>query len=219
MKTRELNEEAAGKERLQPPAGRSDHILNGRQELIDPFSPGGLMQRILLTLTALSLATTGYTDEKPAPRLEKSPLGSMPNSSAFADIHFGGQPSKADLAEAKKKGIKSVLNLRTAGETDLDEGPLVKELGLKYYHVPFQGAAALTDEVFEKTRSILNDKNARPLLLHCGSANRVGAIWLAHRVLDHKVPYEDALKEAKAIGLQTPGLVEKAKSYVERNKK
>lgn len=168
---------------------------------------------------AICLLTPLEANDKPTIKLEKKKLGAMPNSSALADIFFGGQPSKEDLVEAKKKGIKSIINLRTREEMDFDEGEYVKELGIIYFQIPFQGVAGLTDEVFDKTRVILNDKSARPLLFHCLTANRVGAVWLAHRVLDQKVSFEEALKEAKEIGLKTPGFVDKAKDYIERKKK
>jgi protein tyrosine phosphatase (PTP) superfamily phosphohydrolase (DUF442 family) len=158
-------------------------------------------------------------DDKPAPRVEKAEIGKMPYASSFADLYFGGQPSPEDLKVARDKGIKAVLNLRAASELDYDEGELVRKLGLKYHHVPFQGPDMLTDEIFEKVRAILKDKGSRPLLFHCASANRVGAVWLAHRVLDHKVGFDEALKEARTIGLRTPAYVDRARSYIDRKQK
>ncbi len=54
--------------------------------------------------------------------------------------------------------------------------------------------------------------------MHCRSANRVGAIRLAHRALDHGLSYDQALDEAKTVGLKLPAFVEKAKDYLDRNK-
>lgn len=77
----------------------------------------------------------------------------------------------------------------------------------------------LTDKVFDETRKLLNDKAKRPLILHCASANRVGAVWLAHRVLDGGLKYEEALSELKTVGLKLPAFEQKAKDYIERKKK
>jgi hypothetical protein len=44
----------------------------------------------------------------------------------------------------------------------------------------------------------------------------VGAVWLAHRVLDGGLSYDDALKEAKTVGLKTPAFEEKVKDYIRR---
>ena len=51
------------------------------------------------------------------------------------------------------------------------------------------------------------------MILHCSSANRVGAVWLAHRVLDGGLKYNEALSEAKTVGLKLPAYEERVKEY------
>lgn len=63
--------------------------------------------------------------------------------------------------------------------------------------------SVLTDAVFDETRAWLTDDGKKPLLLHCHSANRVGAIWLAHRVLDDGLMLAAAEREATLVGLNT----------------
>ena len=63
---------------------------------------------------------------------------------------------------------------------------------------------------------MLGDKKKQPLMLHCGSANRVGAIWLVHRVLDDGIDVDVAVVEAKKVGLRVPSYLEKAKDYIAR---
>jgi hypothetical protein len=55
-------------------------------------------------------------------------------------------------------------------------------------------------------------------LVHCFSAGRVGAAWLAHRVLDDGLSVEAALDEANTIGLKKDDYIQKAKDYVQRMK-
>ena len=90
---------------------------------------------------------------------------------------------------------------------------------MNYVHLPFRSPDSLTDEVFDRVRKILGDPERKPVFVHCGSANRVGAVWLVHRVLDDKVPLDRALKEAKKVGLRAPAYVDKAKDYIARHKK
>ena len=66
-------------------------------------------------------------------------------------------------------------------------------------------------------RELLRDTNNQPMMMHCGSANRVGAIWLIYRVLDEGWTYEDALKDAESVGLRSAELTERAKKYIEAN--
>lgn len=130
-------------------------------------------------------------------------------------IFFASQPDASGFEAAKRGGIKTVINLRHADEIELDEAEVVGSLGLTYLHLPWNGPEELTDEVFDRTREMLESAE-KPVLLHCASANRVGAVWLPYRVLDGGWDVEDALEEARAIGLKTPEYEEKALDYIER---
>jgi hypothetical protein len=55
-------------------------------------------------------------------------------------------------------------------------------------------------------------------MLHCGSANRVGAIWLAHRVLNDGVELQTAREEAKEVGLRTVGYEQRALQFIAKEK-
>ncbi len=65
---------------------------------------------------------------------------------ASDNIFFGGQPTPEDLKGMAKRGVKTVINLRTPDE-DQPELPLdhaaaeAEALGMKYVHIP----AALND--------------------------------------------------------------------------
>ena len=69
--------------------------------------------------------------------------------------------------------------------------------------------------MLDRTREVLSDHERKPILVHCASANRVGAVWLAHRVLDDGLAYEAALAEAKTVGLKAPALEQRAKEYID----
>lgn len=158
-------------------------------------------------------AKTGPKSKKP-PKLEACKLGSTYNVHRLGKVYLAGQPSADDFAIAKKDGIKTVINLRTPGEMRFDEKGVLKGLGLEYHYLPFAAPDTLKDEIFEKSLKVLGDKKKQPVLLHCASANRVGAIWLVHRVLTDKVPFDKALKEAKEVGLRFPPYEAKAKAYI-----
>ncbi|RMF43867.1 MAG: methyltransferase domain-containing protein [Planctomycetota bacterium] len=102
-------------------------------------------------------------------------------------------------------------------EVEWDEAGLLRKAGIEFISVPFAGPDSLTDEVFDKVRKLLRESQQHPTLVHCGSANRVGAVWLAYRVLDEGVPLEQAVEEAKQVGLRTPEYLERAKDYIQRH--
>ena len=100
---------------------------------------------------------------------------------------------------------------------DWDEAGHFTKAGFDYEQLGFSGPDSLTDEVFGKAREAFRGaSNDRKLICHCGSANRVSAVWLAYRVLDQGIDWMTALTEAKQTGLRTTGYIEKAKAYIEK---
>lgn len=175
----------------------------------------------LSTLEADEKKADGNSRNKPTKpkKLEECELGSTYNVHRLGDIYLAGQPSQNDFAVAKREGIKTVINLRQPSELPFDQKETLKNLGLEYHHIPFALPQTLTDKVFEKCLKVLSDRKKQPVLLHCKSANRVGAIWLVHRVLNDKVQYDKALKEAKEVGLRYPPYEAKARLYIAQKTK
>jgi len=68
--------------------------------------------------------------------------------------------------------------------------------------------------VAERFLQAVADPANQPVYIHCGSANRVGAMWFIKRVrLDGWTP-DRAMAEAEAIGLRSAGLKRFAQDYV-----
>lgn len=176
-------------------------------------------------LVATLLAAGSCTHQKKADnglpetaQLEDYKLGSIKKLTTFGGLYFAGQPSPDDLALAREQGFKTVINFRHAKEVPWDEQRVVEQLGMNYVHLPFSGADELTDEVLRSGRALLRDVE-RPAMVHCGSSNRVGAIWYAARVLDHGATEDDALEEAKKAGLRSKGYIDRARAYVEQERR
>ena len=151
--------------------------------------------------------------------IEAATLGNTRNVYKIGDVYFAGQPDKADLEKIKNVGVNTVINLRMPDEVSWDEKQAVNELGMIYYNLPLGSADMMTPELSETLRGLLNNVDNLPLLLHCGSANRVGAMWLIYRVIDDGLSYEEALAEAKTVGLRSDALTNKAKELVELHQK
>jgi hypothetical protein len=52
------------------------------------------------------------------------------------------------------------------------------------------------------------------VFIHCGSANRVGGMWMIKRVLQDKWALDRAKTEAQAIGLNSEPLTAFATEYI-----
>ena len=143
-------------------------------------------------------------------------LGAAKNVHNLKNLYFSGQFSEADVLEIKRQRIMRVISLRTSGEVAWDERGAVEDAGMEFTAIPFKSPDSLTDEVFQRVRETLSASQQKTLL-HCGSANRVGCVWLPYRVLDEGVALDAALAEARVIGLSSQVLEAKAIDYISRN--
>lgn len=150
--------------------------------------------------------------------LEPYACGTIQRLHTQGGVFLASQPAPADFEQAEEGGVRTVVNLRKdAEQPDFDERAFVEGLGVAYVHLPWSGPDELTETVFDEARAILSTAE-RPMLVHCSSGNRVGAVWIPYRVLDQGVPLEDALAEARTIGLRSPAFEAKAIEYVERHR-
>jgi uncharacterized protein (TIGR01244 family) len=133
-----------------------------------------------------------------------------------ATVGCGGAVDPAAMSVLKKEGYVSVINLRLANEegANIEDGrAAAKAAGLKYIHLPFN-AAMPDSKVVDSFLAAVADKSNQPVFIHCGSANRVGGVWMIKRALQDKWPLDRALTEAKAIGLNNPALQTFATDYI-----
>jgi uncharacterized protein (TIGR01244 family) len=130
-----------------------------------------------------------------------------------------GQPRPEHFAYLKHKGVKTVLNLRTPGEHRADEEQAeVERLGMTYINIPVVYRAP-TDSQVDEFLKITDDPANRPMLIHCTAAIRAGAFWMIRRIVRDGMSYDDALAEARKVGLvNAPHLEEFVKGYVSRRK-
>lgn len=127
----------------------------------------------------------------------------------------GGQPSVTAYAKLAASGFHSVLNLRTAQEdVNLkEEKNAVEKAGMRYINIPIVSTAPTSGQVTEFLAAV-QDKSLQPIMIHCASANRVGALWMIYRVLGQGWPLEKALQEATRIGLTSSTLKRFAIDYI-----
>jgi uncharacterized protein (TIGR01244 family) len=153
-------------------------------------------------------------------QVKKSDLPGVRNYSRVdATVGCGGATDPAAMVGLRKEGYVSVINLRLANEpgADVEAGRAAAQAaGLKYIHLPFNGASP-DPKVVSDFLSAVADKSNQPVFVHCGSANRVGAVWMIKRVLQDGWAVERAQTEAEAIGLTSPQLVAFATTYIKEH--
>jgi uncharacterized protein (TIGR01244 family) len=169
-----------------------------------------LLAVTFLTVTGLSLACRQTPEQTPdVVSTAASDIGEvtaapelLPNQTVPAEgIVSGGQPTPQQLAAARDAGYRTVINLRQPDEPGVgDEAEIVGTLGMEYVSIPVAGAAGLTRENVETFATAL-EKAEYPVVLHCSSGNRIGALMaLKAAWLDGKTP-EEAMQIGLASGL------------------
>ena len=124
----------------------------------------------------------------------------------------GGKPSPEALGRLKEQGFKTVVDLRTEAEGTAEEKQAVLAQGLRYVAVPISPATFSAADVAAVAK-VLKDPAAAPVLLHCASANRVGAVWAVMQV-QQGLPLEEAEAAGQVIGLTSPAMVEAMRRVV-----
>lgn len=116
-------------------------------------------------------------------------------------IGTGGQLADGAMAELKGMGFKTVVSLLNPREGLEAEREAAHEAGLNFYSISVSSKAP-TEEQVREFAGIVSATGNYPILVHCASSNRVGAMWALYR---HQmgVPAEIALEEGKAAGLKT----------------
>jgi uncharacterized protein (TIGR01244 family) len=155
-------------------------------------------------------------------QVKKSEMPGIRNYSRVdATVGCGGAVDPSAMSALKKEGFVSVINLRQASEpgADIDAGRAAAQAaGLKYIHLPFN--VAMPDaKVVDSFLAAVADKSNQPVFVHCGSANRVGGVWMVKRVLQDGWAIDRAQAEGEAIGLSNPDMKAFALSYIKDHQK
>jgi len=132
----------------------------------------------------------------------KDPFVDIPNFHQVDDILYrGGQPNQNGLNKLKSLGIKTIVSLRGENEKTLQEGELVKSLGMNFYNLPMSIYQRPSDEQVLDFLEIVLTRDNQPVFIHCTSGrDRTGAIVAMYRVLVSDLTIKQAYKEAKSLG-------------------
>lgn len=170
---------------------------------------------VLLLATALAAACSApeppAAETAPAERPSAAaspddaglPALDMPNAGQpLEGVVTGGQPTQEDLEKLAARGFATVVNLRPEGENGTSgERATVEALGLRYVSLPIAGAEDLTEANALALDALLDDTALRPMLLHCGSSNRVGALVALAAFHGDGLSADEALDRGMAAGL------------------
>ncbi len=171
---------------------------------------------LLAFFLTVNLTTRGFAEDVNRTEVTQSPttpaLGASkkkPDLPNFHEVHpflyRGGEPSEEGLAELKKMGVSTVIDLRAPSERKTDEPEQAKKLGLHYInlvmdsHAPTQAQVdkmmSTVDEAKKETEA--GEKNKK-VFLHCAhGSDRTGCMVGIWRVTRDGWDYPAAYQEMR----------------------
>ncbi|MBL4819654.1 MAG: hypothetical protein JKY98_01510 [Gammaproteobacteria bacterium] len=129
-------------------------------------------------------------------------------------IFASGQPTQEQVGVLADAGIRHVISLRTDGELDWDESELVESLGMEFHSLPVSGRTGVTSSNAQTLEQILARLDGQPVLVHCGTSNRVGALK-AVTARDGGASIEQALEQGRRWGLT--GMAQRVRDQLSGN--
>lgn len=118
------------------------------------------------------------------------------------NLYIAGQPEANAFPAIAKVGIRHVINLRPPAETpELNEAAMATQQNMAYYNIPVNGKAGLTRDNVILLDQVLRKIGNEKTLLHCSSANRVGALMALRAAWLNGASVEEALSEGERHGL------------------
>lgn len=175
------------------------------------------MLKTLAGATAALFVTTAIF----AQDVSKAPVEGIRNFARLGTtVACAGATSADALAEIKKMGFVSVINLRLASEPNAEvekEEAAAKDVGLRYVHVPFDGKP--NPSAADQFLAAITAPGAEPAFIHCAGGNRAATMWLIKRLVVDGWDQERAVKEAVALGQTSEELRKWALEYAAQKRK
>ncbi|HLU05538.1 MAG TPA: sulfur transferase domain-containing protein [Woeseiaceae bacterium] len=123
-------------------------------------------------------------------------------SSPVQGIVTAGRLDADNVRSVHEAGIRHVIDLTLDEETpDFDEAAAVRDAGMRYSNLPVQGASGLTLKNVQAFDTLLRESE-RPVLVHCSSSNRVGAMAALRAAWMEGKTMEEAIAIGKEWGLR-----------------
>lgn len=135
------------------------------------------------------------------PAGEPVTIAGMSNTVRVGNLLFGGQPSQKALRTLAEQGYRTVLTTRAAGELTWDEQALADSLGLHFVSIPMaKPVSTITDEQVHAFDALMQGVD-EPMILHCGSGNRVAGLWAVWLAEHRGMSTDEAMRLGEMAGM------------------
>jgi len=148
---------------------------------------------------------------------EKLKLDGVPNAGKISDaLMRGAQPSEQGLAELKKLGVTTVVDLRGNRGPVTRERAEVEALGMRFVGIPVNGWSAPSNAQVAEFLKLFQEDPKQKIFVHCYfGQDRSGVMVAAYRIAQQNWTAEQAMAEMYSFGFHNH-LYPSMKSYVRR---
>lgn len=142
----------------------------------------------------------------PSMNLDALQQAGIANLSIHGELYSGGvictgQLTEAQMALLSDEGVKTFISLRVATENGAGwEEAYAAEQGVNFTRMEVAGAAGVTADAAKSLHETLSAADG-PVVLYCGSSNRVGALLGIAAHNEGGMTREEALKLAASAGM------------------
>jgi len=157
---------------------------------------GSVVSKVLAIVIGIFLFGQAYADETLSTRPEKwaqpIALKGVPNLHKIsANLYRSAQPSAEGMANLKRMGIKTIVNLR-AFHSDRAR---IGKTGLNYEHIFMKTWHPEHEDVVRFLKIVMSPENT-PVLVHCQhGADRTGTMSAIYRVVVEGWTKQEAIDE------------------------
>lgn len=157
------------------------------------------MKHILFTLAFLFVISPAFAGNGQVPFGDQ--VTNVVNYNRAAPmLATGGKLREGGMGELKYHGFEVIIDIRTPEEGTAAEAADAKRAGIAYHNIPVGKAGANAETVAEFT-ALMEKYAGKPVLLHCGSGNRVGGLLTLYHI-SKGVPRDLAIQLGYTAGMK-----------------
>jgi len=154
-----------------------------------------------LTLTACSSELDNSSEPVTMPEVDLVALAVPNASTTLPGVLAAGQLTPEQMTALHEAGYRSFISLRVADERGAGwEEEYSETNGIHFVRMPIAGKAGI-DEAHARELGTLMDAETKPMVVYCGSSNRVGALFGLKAHFVDGTPAEEALALGMASGV------------------
>jgi len=120
-------------------------------------------------------------------------------------VSTSGQPTERTLRLLADRGVKVVVNCRTAGENrevGFAERAIVEGLGMTYVEIPLGGTQGYSEQDVSALHDIVTKHGGTTgVHLHCAGGPRASTLWAAYLVKHHGLTPSAAIERLRKAGM------------------